>query len=196
MLIVWIVLLLLFNLVCLALVPFALPGNWLMIVATALFAWWQRDNHIFSVYTLGAVVVLAVIAEIVEFLGGFGCKACRGAVAGGRGRNRCGDRGNCGHIRDPRADSGNPAGCVHRRRSWDISHRGGRGRGNRACIQDRHRGGRRGFRWYRRQVHRRGGDLADHCGRRFLALTSRIRLAQSLLLTGLGNLRIRGGNPF
>jgi uncharacterized protein YqgC (DUF456 family) len=72
MLIVWIVLLLLFNLVCLALVPFALPGNWLMIVATALFAWWQRDNHIFSVYTLGAVVVLAVIVEIVEFLGGFG----------------------------------------------------------------------------------------------------------------------------
>ncbi|MBE0537725.1 MAG: DUF456 domain-containing protein [Phycisphaerae bacterium] len=68
----WIILLLLVNLAWLATVPFALPGNWLMIITTALFAWWHRDAQIFSVQTLVAVTVLAVIGEVIEFLGGFG----------------------------------------------------------------------------------------------------------------------------
>jgi hypothetical protein len=51
---------------------FAMPGNWLMIGITALFAWWQSDEPVFSVYTLILAILLAVVGEIVEFLAGPG----------------------------------------------------------------------------------------------------------------------------
>jgi len=69
---VYIVLLLLLNLCWLGLVFFYLPGNWLMVLSTAGFAWWQWERGLFSPWTLAAIAVLALIGEIVEFFAGFG----------------------------------------------------------------------------------------------------------------------------
>jgi len=86
MLYFWVTILILLNTVWLALVPFALPGNWLIIITTSLFAWWQSDQNVFSVYTLIFITVIALIAEVVEFFGGAG-----GAKkAGARLRGTCG----------------------------------------------------------------------------------------------------------
>lgn len=67
---VWIFLLLLLNAFCLLLVLFALPGNWLMVVLTCLFAWWHKG--VFSIYTLIAIGILATSGELFEFFGGMG----------------------------------------------------------------------------------------------------------------------------
>ncbi|MBN2019830.1 MAG: DUF456 family protein [Sedimentisphaerales bacterium] len=72
MLYFWSILLVAVNAFWLILVPFALPGNWLMVITTALFAWWQWENGIFSVYTLIGITVLALAGEIVEFFAGAG----------------------------------------------------------------------------------------------------------------------------
>jgi hypothetical protein len=72
MLYVWLILLVLTNAIWWALGFFALPGNWLMIIATSLFAWWKWDDQVFSVYTLFFIVFLAVIGEIIEFFAGMG----------------------------------------------------------------------------------------------------------------------------
>jgi uncharacterized protein YqgC (DUF456 family) len=69
---IWILLLLLVNAFCLLLVLFALPGNWLMLISTCLFAWWRWDDGIFSIYTLIAIGILAALGEIIEFFGGMG----------------------------------------------------------------------------------------------------------------------------
>jgi uncharacterized protein YqgC (DUF456 family) len=68
----WIILLILVNALCLMLVLFALPGNWLMLVFTCLFAWWRWDDGLFSIYTLIAIGILATLGEIIEFFGGMG----------------------------------------------------------------------------------------------------------------------------
>jgi len=60
----------LLNAVWLVLVLFGLPGNWLIVISTWLFAWWQWDEGVFSIYTLVAIVVLAVVGELFEFFGG------------------------------------------------------------------------------------------------------------------------------
>ena len=62
--------LLLLNLFWLVLVLFGLPGNWLMVLSTSLFAWWTWERHVFSGGTLITIVVLAVLGEVIEFLGG------------------------------------------------------------------------------------------------------------------------------
>jgi uncharacterized protein YqgC (DUF456 family) len=69
---VYLVLLLILNACWLGLVFFYLPGNWLMVLTTAGFAWWQWERGLFSPWTLGAVAVLALAGEIVEFFAGFG----------------------------------------------------------------------------------------------------------------------------
>lgn len=69
---VWIFLLLLINAFFLLLVLFALPGNWLMVALTCLFAWWRWDDGVFSIYTLVAIGILATLAELFEFFGGMG----------------------------------------------------------------------------------------------------------------------------
>ncbi len=81
MLYIWSILLLLFNVIWLGLVLFGLPGNWLLVISTCLFAWWQSDAKVFSIYTLVAIVVLAVIGELFEFFGGM-----RGARKSGASR--------------------------------------------------------------------------------------------------------------
>jgi len=67
---VWILLLLPVNAFCLLLVLFALPGNWLMVALTCLFAWWHEG--VFSIYTLIAIGILATLGELFEFFGGMG----------------------------------------------------------------------------------------------------------------------------
>ena len=72
----WATLLVLLNTAWLATVVAGLPGTWLIVVSTALVAWWQRgdaaagDEGMFSIATLVVIVVLAGVAELVEFLTG------------------------------------------------------------------------------------------------------------------------------
>lgn len=79
MLYFWLTLLVVVNTLWLGLVPFSLPGNWLMILTTILFALWQKN--IFGVYIILAAIVLALIGEVLEFLAGAG-----GAKAAGGGK--------------------------------------------------------------------------------------------------------------
>ncbi len=72
MLFVFSILLVAINAVWLGLVIFGLPGNWLMVLTTCAFAWWQREQGVFSVVTLVAITVLAVAGELIEFIAGVG----------------------------------------------------------------------------------------------------------------------------
>ncbi len=72
MLYFWSILLIILNTVWLALVVFALPGNWLIVISACLFAWWQGDKNVFSTYTLAAIIILAIIGELIEFFAGAG----------------------------------------------------------------------------------------------------------------------------
>jgi len=49
------IMLIIFNAVCLVLVVFGLPGNWLIVTSTCLFAWWRWEDGVFSIYTLIAI---------------------------------------------------------------------------------------------------------------------------------------------
>jgi len=71
--------LILVNLLCLLLVAFAIPGNWLMVIVTAAFAWLLREHGFISVYTLIAITLLAIIGELLELLGGMGAAKKAGA---------------------------------------------------------------------------------------------------------------------
>lgn len=66
----WSVVLVILNTAWLGVVVFGLPGNWLIVISTCLFAWWRMDNNVFSIYTLVAIVVLAVLGELTEFTAG------------------------------------------------------------------------------------------------------------------------------
>jgi uncharacterized protein YqgC (DUF456 family) len=70
MLYLLLILLISLNAVWLMLVVFGLPGNWLIAISTCLFAWWRWEDGVFSIYTLIAIVALAVLGELFEFLGG------------------------------------------------------------------------------------------------------------------------------
>jgi uncharacterized protein len=70
MLYLWLSILVLLNAMWLVLVAFGLPGNWLIVGGTGLFAWWQWDAGVFSIGTLVTVAVLALLAEMVEFFAG------------------------------------------------------------------------------------------------------------------------------
>lgn len=69
----WAALLLILNTVAWLLTLLSLPGNWLILLFTALFAWLlpeQPDGVGVSWTIVGVLLVLAVIGEIVEFLAG------------------------------------------------------------------------------------------------------------------------------
>lgn len=83
MIYVWLTLLIVLNTCWLAMVPFTLPGNWLMVIGTSLFAWWQWDQGIFGWPLLIAITVLALIGELVEFFAGAG--GAKRAGAGWKG---------------------------------------------------------------------------------------------------------------
>jgi uncharacterized protein YqgC (DUF456 family) len=76
---VWIGLLLLLNAFWLVSVLFTLPGNWLMVITTALFAWWKWDDGIFGKTVLVVVAVLALIGEIIDIFAGAGSAKKAGA---------------------------------------------------------------------------------------------------------------------
>ena len=67
---VWSSILIVLNAGWLLLVLFGLPGNWLMVLSTCLFAWWQWDQGVFSAWTLIAITALALLGELIEFLAG------------------------------------------------------------------------------------------------------------------------------
>ncbi len=75
----WAVVLILVNVLCLSLVAFAIPGNWLMVIVTAAFAWLLREHNFISVYTLIAITLLAVLGEMLELFGGMGAAKRAGA---------------------------------------------------------------------------------------------------------------------
>ncbi len=75
----WSVVLILINGLCLLLVAFAIPGNWLMVIATAVFAWLLREQNFISVYTLITIMLLAILGELLELLGGMGAAKRAGA---------------------------------------------------------------------------------------------------------------------
>ena len=62
--------LILLNAAWLMLVIFGLPGNWMIVISTCLFAWWRWDSGVFSIYTLVALVAMAMTGEIIEFSAG------------------------------------------------------------------------------------------------------------------------------
>src|SRR5262245_8930956 len=68
----WAVLLVLCNLGALAATAFALPGNWIIVALSALFAWLvpYPNGDGLSWYGVGAIALLAVVGEIVEFAAG------------------------------------------------------------------------------------------------------------------------------
>lgn len=76
----WATLLVLLNSIWLVLGLFALPGNWLIVISTLLFAWWQWDSKPFSISTLVFIVVLALLGELIEFFAGaLGAKTTGGS---------------------------------------------------------------------------------------------------------------------
>lgn len=66
----WSTILVLLNAVWLVLDVFGLPGNWLIVISTFLFAWWRWDDRVFSIWILIAIVALAVLGELAEFTAG------------------------------------------------------------------------------------------------------------------------------
>lgn len=68
-----------------------LPGIWLMVGATAVYAWMTHPQQYVGFWTLGTLLGIALLAEIVEFLAGAGgakkaggsLRAAVGAIAGG-----------------------------------------------------------------------------------------------------------------
>lgn len=82
MLYLYAVILMLLNLVWLAVTAVGLPGNWLMI-GSALLMVWLYDGKVFNAWTLIAVVAIALVGEVIEFLAGaLGSKKAGGSVWG------------------------------------------------------------------------------------------------------------------
>jgi uncharacterized protein YqgC (DUF456 family) len=69
---VWASLLLIVNLCAWASTLFMLPGNWFIVLATALFAFFVRpdDVHGVSWWCVGGLVALAIVGELIEFAAG------------------------------------------------------------------------------------------------------------------------------
>jgi uncharacterized protein YqgC (DUF456 family) len=81
--------LVLLNAVWLILVILGLPGTWLMVVSTVLVAWWRWDATPAPMFTLGPLIVIAVLALIGELLE-FGAGVVGTKVAGGSKRSAVG----------------------------------------------------------------------------------------------------------
>jgi uncharacterized protein YqgC (DUF456 family) len=60
------------NAFWLMLVLLTLPGNWLMVVSTCLFAWWRWEDGFFGWPLLVTITILALIGELIEFFAGAG----------------------------------------------------------------------------------------------------------------------------
>jgi uncharacterized protein YqgC (DUF456 family) len=84
LLIVAVVALLLLNTAGVVLTALQMPGNWLILAATGLFAWyrWGADSFSYSRTALITLLALALFGELLEFLAG----AMGSKVAGGTKR--------------------------------------------------------------------------------------------------------------
>lgn len=67
------------NLLWVMLNAVGLPGNWLLLLCTAGFAWWKWEEAVIHVGTLIALLVLALLGELAEFLLGAAGAARSGA---------------------------------------------------------------------------------------------------------------------
>lgn len=83
MMILWLFLLILWNAAAVGMSFLLLPGNWIMVITTVLFAWWQWEAQPFSAVTLVVISLLAFSGEVVEMFAGIG--GARKAGASGRG---------------------------------------------------------------------------------------------------------------
>ena len=81
---IWPLLLLIFMVCCWALNLVGLPGNWINLVAVALYAWLMPDPHRADLgwIVVGGLLVLAIIGEVIEFAAG----SAGAATAGGSKR--------------------------------------------------------------------------------------------------------------
>lgn len=80
--VVWAILLVLLSLVFWSLNIFGLPGNWLLVAAVGLYAWWMPAESRADVggVTLISLIVLAGLGEVIEFLAGaWGAKQAGGS---------------------------------------------------------------------------------------------------------------------
>ena len=68
-----------FNALCVVLVFLQLPGTWLMLLATALAAWWGQWEQIGG-WTLCTLAVVALAGELVELLAGMAGAARAGGT--------------------------------------------------------------------------------------------------------------------
>ena len=62
--------LLIVNLLFLVATVLQLPGNWLMVLAAGGLVLWGPEPAMFSAWTLGALALIALLAEIIEFASG------------------------------------------------------------------------------------------------------------------------------
>lgn len=86
MIYLWATLLVVVNGFWLILTLLTLPGNWMIVATTVLFAWWQWDKRMFHPATLVAIVALAVVGEVLEFFSSaVGVKKAGGTRWGGVG---------------------------------------------------------------------------------------------------------------
>lgn len=72
--------LIVFSLICCLLAVIGLPGTWLMITAVLVIEWFEPER--FTWTTIGVLIGLAILAEVLEFLSG----ALGAAKAGGSKR--------------------------------------------------------------------------------------------------------------
>jgi len=78
------------NAVGVVLTAVNLPGNWLILLATAGVAWWRWEHQSITVWAMLTLLVLALVGELIEFLattggartGGAGKKGMFGALIG------------------------------------------------------------------------------------------------------------------
>lgn len=68
--IITLTLIIILNAGCVALVAFQLPGTWAMLAVTALAAWWRWDVGTIGGRVLIAMMVMAVIGELIETFSG------------------------------------------------------------------------------------------------------------------------------
>lgn len=66
MLYVYASLLVVISTAALFLIPFGFPGTWMMALSTALLAWWQSEEGMFSTTTVVGLFVLAALAEVTD----------------------------------------------------------------------------------------------------------------------------------
>lgn len=65
-----VILVILLNLAGVIMVLLQLPGTWLILLCTGTWAWWYWDQQAMSFWTLGALLALAILGEIVETFSG------------------------------------------------------------------------------------------------------------------------------